>query len=40
MRFNRVFSDPHSRYLRPTVGSGFNQIGGQEIQHGVLISSL
>ena len=40
MHFNRVFSYPHCRYLGPTGGSGFNQIGGHEFQLDVLRSSL
>ena len=29
-----VFSDLHCRYLGTNCGSGFNQIGGHEIQWG------
>ena len=32
MSFNEMFSDPHSRYIGPTGGYHFNQIGGHEFQ--------
>ena len=40
MSHNTVFPYPHCRYIEPTGGAGFNQIGGHESQHSVSISSL
>ena len=40
MSFNGMFSDPHFRYTGPEGGSGFNQIGGHELQCDVLRSLL
>ena len=40
MGFSGLFSDPHCRYLGPTCGFGFNQIGGHGFQWDVLRSSL
>ena len=40
MNFKMVFSDLHCRYSRPIGGYGFNQVGGQESQRSVFISSL
>ena len=38
--FNMMISDPHSRYVEPTGGSDFNQIGGHGFQHDDIRSSL
>ena len=40
MRFNRIVSDPHSRYTGPTCRFGVNQIGGHGFQQANIRSSL
>ena len=40
MSFDGVFSNPHCRYIGPTSGASFNQIGAHEFQCSVLKSSL